>query len=248
MKLGIDCLYLTLACTFIKDLALAASKDYYKILGVSRTASDRDIKKAFRKLAVKYHPDKNKSPDAEVKFRDIAEAHEVLSDEKKRRLYDQYGEAGLKDEGGFDSNTFHTSFNFNDFFKDFHFGGGGGGGGFGFGNMFDDDEDEDDTFGNGDTFFGNMHFGGHHQRHEQEHRASHERSHQHHQQHHMQDNFGEDGGMFGFGGDMFGDMFGGDDQMFTQSFSASSQGGGGQRCKTVTKKVGNMVMTSTECH
>ena len=52
---------------------MSASKDYYSILGVSRSASDREIKRAFRKLAVKYHPDKNQSPDAEIKFRDIAE-------------------------------------------------------------------------------------------------------------------------------------------------------------------------------
>ena len=73
MRVNIEYLYFTLAVSFLKDIAHAASKDYYKILGVDRTASERNIKKAFRKLAVKYHPDKNKSPDAEKKFRDIAE-------------------------------------------------------------------------------------------------------------------------------------------------------------------------------
>lgn len=75
MKFDINCLYITLACTFLKELAVAASKDYYSILGVSRNASERDVKRAFRKLAVKYHPDKNKEPDAEGKFRDIAEGN-----------------------------------------------------------------------------------------------------------------------------------------------------------------------------
>ena len=55
-------------------------KDYYKILGVSRKATDNEIKKAYRKMALKYHPDKNKAPDAEEKFKDIAEAYEVLMD------------------------------------------------------------------------------------------------------------------------------------------------------------------------
>lgn len=72
-------------------------KDYYKILGLSsRVASEDDIKKAYRKMALKYHPDKNKSSGAEEKFKEIAEAYEVLSDKKKREIYDQYGEEGLK--------------------------------------------------------------------------------------------------------------------------------------------------------
>lgn len=71
-------------------------KDYYKILGIAKGASEEDIKKAYRKMALKYHPDKNKSPDAEEKFKSLAEAYEVLSDKKKRDIYDQYGEEGLK--------------------------------------------------------------------------------------------------------------------------------------------------------
>lgn len=88
-------------------------KDYYSILGVAKGASDDELKKAYRKLALKYHPDKNKSPAAEEKFKEIAEAYEVLSDKKKRDIYDQYGEEGLKggtpagsDGQGF-SYTFH---------------------------------------------------------------------------------------------------------------------------------------------
>ena len=71
-------------------------KDYYKILGVSRSASPSEIKKAYRKLAKKYHPDTNKNNhDAEEKFKEISIAYEVLSDEKKKSLYDKYGEIGL---------------------------------------------------------------------------------------------------------------------------------------------------------
>uniref|UniRef100_A0A182T6M8 J domain-containing protein n=1 Tax=Anopheles maculatus TaxID=74869 RepID=A0A182T6M8_9DIPT len=75
-------------------------KDFYKILGVSKSASDDEIKKAYRKLALKYHPDKNKSPQAEERFKEVAEAYEVLSDKKKRDIYDQYGEEGLKGGAG----------------------------------------------------------------------------------------------------------------------------------------------------
>ena len=71
-------------------------KDYYGILGLRKGATDDEIKKAYRKMALKYHPDKNKSGDAEEKFKQVAEAYEVLSDKKKRDIYDQYGEEGLK--------------------------------------------------------------------------------------------------------------------------------------------------------
>lgn len=71
-------------------------KDYYKTLGLSRGASEEDIKKAYKKMALKFHPDKNKSPGAEEKFKEIAEAYEVLSDPQKRAVFDQYGEEGLK--------------------------------------------------------------------------------------------------------------------------------------------------------
>ena len=78
-------------------------KDYYKILQISKNASEDDIKKAYRKLALKYHPDKNKSPEAEEKFKEIAEAYDVLSDPKKKQIFDSYGEEGLK--GGLNSGS-----------------------------------------------------------------------------------------------------------------------------------------------
>ncbi|KAL9969624.1 hypothetical protein ACROYT_G021859 [Oculina patagonica] len=71
-------------------------KDYYKILGVPKTAKDDEIKKAYRKLALKWHPDKNKSADAEEKFKEISEAYDVLSDKEKREIFDKYGEEGLR--------------------------------------------------------------------------------------------------------------------------------------------------------
>ena len=71
-------------------------KDYYKILGISRNATEEDVKKAYRKMALRFHPDKNKSAGAEEKFKEIAEAYEVLSDKRKRDVYDKYGEEGLK--------------------------------------------------------------------------------------------------------------------------------------------------------
>ncbi|XP_051993431.1 dnaJ homolog subfamily B member 1-like [Xyrauchen texanus] len=71
-------------------------KDYYSVLGIQKGASDDEIKKAYRKQALKYHPDKNKSPGAEEKFKEVAEAYDVLSDPKKKDIYDRFGEDGLK--------------------------------------------------------------------------------------------------------------------------------------------------------
>ena len=70
------------------------SKDYYKVMGVARDASEKDIKTAYRRLARKYHPDLNKDADAEDKFKELGEAYEVLRDPEKRKMYDKYGSEG----------------------------------------------------------------------------------------------------------------------------------------------------------
>lgn len=75
---------------------IVMGKDYYKVLGIPRGASEDEIKKAYRKQALRYHPDKNKSPGAEDKFKEIAEAYDVLSDAKKKDIYDCFGEEGNK--------------------------------------------------------------------------------------------------------------------------------------------------------
>ena len=75
--------------------------DFYQMLGVARDASDADIKKAYRKLAMEHHPDRNGSPNAEAKFKEIAEAYEVLRDPQKRAAYDRYGKAGVGTGGGY---------------------------------------------------------------------------------------------------------------------------------------------------
>lgn len=104
-------------------------QDYYTLLDVSRDASDRDIKKAYRRLAMKYHPDRNPGDEAaELKFKEISEAYEVLSDAQKKAAYDQYGHAGLGGQGGM-GGGFEGGFSdiFGDVFGDM-FGGGQGGG------------------------------------------------------------------------------------------------------------------------
>lgn len=111
---------------------MAGKRDYYEVLGVSKNASDDEIKKAYRKLAVKYHPDKNPGDkEAEAKFKEISEAHEVLSDKQKRARYDQFGHAGVGGAsggayGGFGGgNPFSGgNFNFNGQSFNFDFGGG----------------------------------------------------------------------------------------------------------------------------
>lgn len=75
-------------------------RDYYDILGVSKTATEAELKSAYRKLALEWHPDRNKSPDAESKFKEINEAYQILSDSKKRSAYDQFGHAAFS-QGGF---------------------------------------------------------------------------------------------------------------------------------------------------
>ncbi|MBT4855799.1 J domain-containing protein [bacterium] len=110
------------------------AKDYYEILGVSRDASTDDIKKAYRKLALKYHPDRNPdNKEAEAKFKDAASAYEVLSKPDKRKKYDQFGADGVNGAGGFggqgDMNMDDIFANFGDIFDNIFGGGGFGGGG-----------------------------------------------------------------------------------------------------------------------
>ncbi|WP_035059722.1 molecular chaperone DnaJ [Andreprevotia chitinilytica] len=109
-----------------------SKKDYYDVLGVNRDASDDDIKKAYRKLAMKYHPDRNPdSKDAEEHFKEVKAAYEILSEPQKRAAYDQYGHAGVDQQagmgGGFGGGAGGFADAFSDIFGDI-FGGGGGGG------------------------------------------------------------------------------------------------------------------------
>ena len=79
-----------------------ANRDYYDVLEVPRNGTEEDIRKAFRKKAMEYHPDRNRNADAEEKFKEINEAYQVLSDQTKRAQYDRFGQAGVGANGGFD--------------------------------------------------------------------------------------------------------------------------------------------------
>lgn len=106
------------------SLASNVKRDYYEVLGISREATEQEIKSAYRKLAMQYHPDRNpNNPDAEEKFKECSEAYSVLCDVEKRASYDRFGHAGVNNGGGFDSSSFQD---FSEIFGDF----------FGFGDLF----------------------------------------------------------------------------------------------------------------
>ncbi|XP_069012931.1 dnaJ homolog subfamily B member 9-like [Embiotoca jacksoni] len=209
---------------------ILAKRDYYDILGVPRDAPERQIKKAFHKLALKYHPDRNKGPDAEAKFREIAEAYETLSDDKRRREYDQFGHDSTSGQGhrpggggGYNFKQHYQSFNFDDIFKDF------------------------DHFGQQQRHQHHFHSHSHNQAHQKRHFDSHFQAHReavNGQRRRFQQG--------GFGGGLFDDMFEDLEKMFSFNAHGSRtdgrfQGAGKQHCRTVTQRRGNMVTTFTDC-
>src|SRR5437763_16702193 len=104
----------------------STKRDYYEILGVTRSASDDDIKKAYRKLALQFHPDRNKAPEATERFKEATEAYQVLSDTEKRSMYDRYGHSAF-DRGSGSSVDFSNfvGLSIEDLFESF-FGASGG--------------------------------------------------------------------------------------------------------------------------
>ena len=103
---------------------MSEKRDYYEVLGVSKNAPKDEIKNTYRKLALQYHPDRNKSPEAEEKFKEISEAYAVLSDDEKRKQYDTYGHAGIGAK--YSPEDIFRGVDFGDVFRDFGFGGVGG--------------------------------------------------------------------------------------------------------------------------
>ena len=95
-----------------------AKRDYYEVLGVDRGADKKEIKRAYRRLAKKYHPDVSDDPAAAEKFKEISEAYAVLSDDEKRRRYDQFGHAGMD---GFSQEDIFSNINFEDIFSGLEF-------------------------------------------------------------------------------------------------------------------------------
>lgn len=124
MKLCSSLLQLALLVSVFIAISLAANRDYYKILGVSRKATESEIKKAYRKLSLKYHPDKNPSPDASEKFSELGVAYEVLSDKSKRATYDAGGEEAVTQQEQRANQPQMDPFSI---FEAFGFGGMGGG-------------------------------------------------------------------------------------------------------------------------
>jgi len=99
---------------------MSSKRDYYEVLGVGKEATKDEIKEAYRKLALQYHPDRNKSPDAEEKFKEISEAYAILSDDVKRQQYDQFGHGGI--EGKYSEEEIFRGVDFGDILRGFGFG------------------------------------------------------------------------------------------------------------------------------
>ncbi|XP_055999340.1 dnaJ homolog subfamily B member 9-like isoform X2 [Ostrea edulis] len=232
-----------------------AKKDFYEILGVKKNATEKQIKRAFRKLAVQYHPDKNKEKDAQAKFLEIAKAYETLSDSEKRKHYDRFGDESDNAQGGGGGGGGHPfTFNMNDFFRGFdeassahqqghhqhqegftfHFGGGNGGRDnsrfFNFDDLFEDDDDEDDGF----FSFGDSHFGHHEMRFpfDDEEDIFGHTGHNHYDRAHNHNHHAHHTHHRNLHNNIHQNMHG--------NF-------GGRTCRTVTQRIGNMVTTHTEC-
>ncbi len=126
---------------------MSAKRDYYEVIGVDKSASADEIKSQYRKLALKFHPDRNKSPDAQEHFKEISEAYAVLSDSGKRDLYDKHGHEGVDGRYSTEDIFRGAGGNFNDIFNDL-FGSQGRRGGGGFGSVFEN------LFGGGGGFGG----------------------------------------------------------------------------------------------
>ncbi|XP_063073734.1 dnaJ homolog subfamily B member 9 [Engraulis encrasicolus] len=252
-------LTLAVCVLMIAELILAAEEDYYEVLGVPKDATERQIKKAFHKLAMKYHPDRNKSPDAEDKFRDIAEAYETLSDEKRRREYDllrsqraAFGGAGGAGGGHGHHHHHHQqhfqqgfTFSFDDLFSDF--------------DLFGQQQRQQHRQQHYKQQQQHFNSNGHHQQQQQQQQQRGFRSpfgrqqeepqrHQQQQQQHKQ-HFGS-----AFGGGVFDDVFENMERMFSFEMPRADGHGGFQRsssanrhCRTVTQRRGNMVSTYTDC-
>ncbi|HUQ85653.1 MAG TPA: DnaJ C-terminal domain-containing protein [Candidatus Limnocylindrales bacterium] len=132
---------------------MASDKDYYNILGISKSASADEIKKAYRKLALEFHPDRNKTKEAGTKFKEVTKAYEVLSDDTKRKTYDQVGHAGFE-QGGFGGAQGGGGQQGGQYgpFSYTYSQGGGNAGGFDFGGYSDPFEIFEQFFGGGSPF------------------------------------------------------------------------------------------------
>ena len=224
-------------------MANVHSDDYYEVLGISNKATDDEIKKAYRKLAIRWHPDKNPNnkEEAEEVFKKVAEAYEVLSNADKRAVYDRYGKDGLNPSHGggstggsfrgFDNNDFFTFQHAEDIFRNF----------FGGKDPFADFYDDDDFF----PSFGGFGMGG---KQNQTSKGG-SKGKQGKQGHNHHDPFGvdEDDGFGGFGGGGFGGFgnfggFGGMDRDFFQGFG----GGGFSSVQSFSSGGGPMQSTSVK--